>query len=86
MARPPAPVGVRPYRVRPQNLQERLMPCTQFEARERVRQARCKRGVDSDKLTIQDKDEDDGDDGDDLQVEAAPLEARIRETTVDMFK
>jgi hypothetical protein len=72
--------------VHPQNLQERLMPCTQFEARERVRQARHKRGIDSDELTIQDKDEDDGDDGDDLQEEAAPLEARICETTVDIFK
>ncbi len=62
------------------------MPCAQFEARERVRQARCKRGIDSDKATVQDKDEDDGDDGDDPQKEAAPLEARIRETIVDMFK
>jgi hypothetical protein len=86
MARPPAPAGVRPYRVRPQNLQVRLMPCAQFEAWERVRQARRKRGIDSDKSTIQDEDEDDSDDGDDPQAEAAPLEARIRETTVDMFK
>jgi hypothetical protein len=39
------------------------MPCAQFEARERVRQVRRKRGVDSDESTIQDKDEDDGDDG-----------------------
>jgi hypothetical protein len=87
--RPPAlPGGVRPYRTHPQNLMERLMPCTQFEARERVRQARRERGVDSDKATIQDKDEDkdDGDDGDDPPKEAAPLEARIRETTIDMFK
>jgi hypothetical protein len=86
MARPPALTKVRPYRVRPQILQERLMPCTQFESRERVRQARRKRGVDSDKSTVQDKDEDDGDDGDDPQEEAAPLEARICKTTVDMFK
>ncbi len=56
----------------------------QFEARERVRQARRERGIDSDKATVQD--EDDGDDGDDLQEEAAPLEARIRKTTVDIFK
>jgi hypothetical protein len=62
------------------------MPCAQFEARERARQARRERGVDSDKSTIQDKDEDDGDDGDDPQEEAAPLETRIRKTTVDMFK
>ncbi len=62
------------------------MPRAQFEARERVRQARRKRGVDSDEATVQDEDKDDGDNGDDLQEEAAPLEARIRETTVDMFK
>jgi hypothetical protein len=62
------------------------MPCAQFEARERVRQARRERDVDSDKSTIQDKDENDGDNGDDPQAEAAPLEARIRETTVHMFK
>jgi hypothetical protein len=65
MARPPIPVGIRPYRVHLQNLQERLMPRAQFEARERVRQARRERGIDSDKSTIQDEDEDDGDDGDD---------------------
>ncbi len=62
------------------------MPRAQFEARERVRQARHERGIDSDEATVQDEDKDDGDDGDDLQEEAAPLEARIRETTVDMFK
>ncbi len=62
------------------------MPCAQFEAWERVRQARHERGVGSDKATVQDKDEDDGDNGDDLLEEAAPLEARIHETTVDMFK
>jgi hypothetical protein len=86
MARPPAPARVRPYRVRHQNLQERLMPCAQFEAREKVRQAWRERGVDSDKSTIQDKDKDDGDNGADLQAEAAPLKARIHETTIDMFK
>ena len=62
------------------------MPRAQFEARERVRQAQRKRGVDSDKATVQDEGEDDGDDGDDPQEEAAPLEARIRETTIDIFK
>ena len=85
MARPQAPRGVRPYRVHPQNLQERLMPCTQFEARERVRQARHERGVDSDKLNVRDEDKD-KDGGDALQVEVAPLEARIRTTTTDLFK
>ncbi len=62
------------------------MPCAQFEAWERVRQAQRKKGVDSDKSTVQDKDEDDGDDVDDPQEEAAPLEARICETTLGMFK
>jgi hypothetical protein len=62
------------------------MPCAQFEALERCQQAWHDRGVDSDKETIQDKDEDDGDDGDDPQEEAAPLKARIHETTIDMFK
>ncbi len=56
------------------------MPHTQFEALERCRQARRDRGVDSDKSTVQDKDEDDP------QEEAAPLEARIGTTTIDMFK
>ncbi len=61
------------------------MPCAQFEALKRRQQAQHDRGVDSsDKETIQDKDEDD--DEDDPQEEAAPLEARIHETTVDMFK
>ncbi len=60
------------------------MPHAQFEALERRRQAWRDRGVDSDEETVQDKDEDD--DEDDPQEEAAPLEARIRKTTVDMFK
>jgi hypothetical protein len=68
--------------MRPQTLQERLMPCTQFEALERRWQAWCDRGIDSDKLTIQDKDKD----KDDPQEVAVPLEAGIRDTTVDMFK
>jgi hypothetical protein len=56
------------------------MPRAQFEALKQHQQARRDRGVDSDESTVQDKDEDD------LQKEAAPLEARIRKTTVDMFK
>ncbi len=41
--------------------------------------------MDSDESTI--RDEDDDEDGDnDLQEDAVPLEARIRTTTVDMFK
>jgi hypothetical protein len=85
MARPPATVGGRgyPLRTHPQTLQERLMPQAQFEAFERRRQAWHDRGVDSDESTVQDKDEDD--DVDDLQEEASPLEARIHDTTVNMF-
>ncbi len=60
------------------------MPHAQFEALKRRRQARRDRGVDSDEETIQDKDKDDNED--DPQEEAAPLKARIRETTIDMFK
>ncbi len=60
------------------------MPHAQFEALKRRQQGWHDRGVDSDKETIQDEDEDD--DEDDPQEEAAPLEARIRKTTVDMFK
>jgi hypothetical protein len=70
----------------PQNLQEKLMPRAQFEAWERVRKAQRERGIDSHEATIQDEDKDDGDNGDDPQEEAAPLEARICKTTVDMFK
>ncbi len=87
MARPPEPPrGGRgyPLRTRPQTLQERLMPRAQLEALKRCQQAWHDRGVDSDKETVQDEDEDDSED--DPQEEAAPLEARIRETTVDMFK
>jgi hypothetical protein len=58
------------------------MPRAQFEALKRRQQAWRDRGIDSDELTIQDEDEDE----DDPQEEAAPLEARIHKTTVDMFK
>jgi hypothetical protein len=44
--------------MRPQTLQERLMPCAQFEALEQHQQFWHDRGVDSDKSTIQDEDED----------------------------
>ncbi len=70
--------------MRPQTLQERLMPRAQFESLTRCRQAWHDRGVASDEETVQDEDK--VDDEDDLQEEAAPLETRIRETTVDMFK
>jgi hypothetical protein len=87
MARPPAPPGGGrgyPLRTHLQTLQERLMPCAQFEALKRRQQAWRDRGVDSDEETVQDKDKDHNED--DPQEEAAPLKARIRETTVDMFK
>jgi hypothetical protein len=58
------------------------MPHAQVEALECRQQAWRDRGIDSDESTIQDKDEDE----DDPQEEAAPLETRICETTVDMFK
>jgi hypothetical protein len=60
------------------------MPLAQFKALERRQQAWCDKGVDFDKETIQDKDKDDNED--DPQEEAAPLEARICKTTIDMFK
>jgi hypothetical protein len=61
------------------------MPRAQFEALEQRRQARRDRGIDSNELTVRDEDEDE-DGKDDPQEEAAPLEARIRTTTIDMFK
>jgi hypothetical protein len=78
--------GGYPLRLRPQNLQKRLMPCTQFEAPERCRQARCNRGVDSDKSTAEDNSNNDAEDAGDPQGELALLETRIHKTTVDMFK
>ncbi len=60
------------------------MHCAQFEDLEQRRQAWCDRGVDSDKSKGWDEDKDDDDP--DQQEEADPLEARIRRTTVDMFK
>ncbi len=78
--------GEYPLRVHPQNLQERLMPCTQFEALERRQQARCKRGIDSDKSTAKDDNNNDAEDAGDPQGEPALLETRIRKITVDMFK
>ncbi len=60
------------------------MPCTQFEALERIRQARRDRGVDSDESTVKDDNDDDAEDAGDPQGE--PAETKICETTVDMFK
>ncbi len=61
------------------------MPRAQFEALVARQQARRDRGTDSDKLNVQDGDEDE--DGNNAsQVEVAPLDARICTTTTDMFK
>jgi hypothetical protein len=62
-----------------------LMPCAQFEALEARRQAWRDQGKDSDESTVRDEDEDE-DGNNDSQEDAVPLEARIRQTTVDMFK
>ncbi len=57
--------------MRPQTLQEKLMPCAQFEALEQRQQAWHDRGVDSDEETVRDEDKDE--DEDDPQEEPAPL-------------
>jgi hypothetical protein len=62
------------------------MPRAQFEALERHQQAWRDRGVDSDEETIRDETKDKDEDEDDSQEKPAPLKARIRTTTVDMFK
>ncbi len=62
------------------------MPCAQFETLERRQQARCEWGVDSNKSTVKDNNNDNAEDAGDPQGELALLETRIRETTVDMFK
>ncbi len=89
MARPEEPARVGkgyPLRMRPQTFHERLMPCAQFEALEQCRQARRDRVKNSNEETIQDETKDKDEDDDDSHEEPAPLEARIRKTTVDIFK
>ncbi len=89
MARPEEPARAGkgyPLRQRPQTFHEQLMPRAQFEALKRRQQARRDRGVDSDEETVQDETKDEDKDEDDPHVEPTPLEARIRTTTVDMFK
>ncbi len=77
----------RQARTRPQNLQEKLMPCAQFEALEARCQARCDRGINSDELTVEDNnDDDDAEDAGDPQGEPALVETRICKDTVNMFK
>ncbi len=75
--------SLRPH---PQTFHEWLMPCAQFEALKQRRQAWHDRGIDSDEETVRDETKDKDEDEDDLQEEPAPHEARIRTTTVDMFK
>jgi hypothetical protein len=75
-----------PASIRPQNLQERLMPWAQFEALERRQQVGREWGIDSDKLTLKDDNNNDAEDAGDPQGEPALLKTRIRKTTVDMFK
>jgi hypothetical protein len=75
-----------PASIRPQNLHERLMPCTQFEAQERCRQVWHERGVDSNKQTVKDDNDNNAEDAGDPQGEPALLATRIHEITVDMFK
>jgi hypothetical protein len=77
----------RQARTRPQTLQERLMPCAQFEVLEVRCQVRCERGIDSDESTVDDNgDNDDAEDAGDPQGEPALVETRICEDTVNMFK
>jgi hypothetical protein len=77
----------RPVRLRPQTQQEMLMPCAQYEALEVHRQVRRERGVDSDKLTVQDDDDNDNaEEAEDPQGYPALVETRIHEDTVYMFK
>jgi hypothetical protein len=75
-----------PVRLHPQNLQERLMPHTQFEALEKHQQARRKRGIDSNESIIEGNNDNNAEDAGDPQGEPALAETRIRETTVDMIK
>ncbi len=78
--------GGYPLRLHPQTLQERLMPCTQFEALERRQQGRRKRGIDSNKSIIKDDNDDNTEDAGDPHGEPALLTTRICKITVDMFK
>jgi hypothetical protein len=77
----------RQARTRPQNLQERLMLCAQLEALEARCQARHDQGVDSDKSTVKDNDEDDdAEEAEDPQGDLALAKTRICKDTDNMFK
>jgi hypothetical protein len=63
------------------------MPCAQFEALEAHCQAQHERGVDSDKLTVKDdNDNDDTEEAEDPQGVPALVKTRIRGDTFTMFK
>ncbi len=73
-------------RPHPQTLQERLMPHTQYEALEARCSAWRERGVNSDKLTAKDDDDDEAEEAEDPQGDPALIETRIHEDIVNMFK
>ena len=63
------------------------MPHAQYEALEAHRQAQRERGVDSDKSTVEDNnDNDNAEEAEDPQGDPALVKIRIHEYTVNMFK
>ncbi len=63
------------------------MPHTQFEALEAHHQARRDQGIDSDKSTVKDNNDDsDAEEAEDPQGESALVKTRICKDTVNMFK
>ena len=76
-----------PLRMRPQTLHERLMPRAQFEALEAHCHAWHEQGIDSDKLTVKDNDDNDNaKEAEDPQRDLALVETRIHKDTANMFK
>jgi hypothetical protein len=77
----------RPVRTHPQTLQERLIPCAQFEALEAHCQARNEQGINSEKLTVKDDDDNnDAEAAEDPQGDPALVKTRLHKDTVNMFK
>ncbi len=62
------------------------MPCAQFEALEACCQVRCDKGIDSDKLTVNNDDDDNAEEAKDPQGDLALVKTRIHKGTVNMFK
>jgi hypothetical protein len=63
------------------------MPCTQFEALEAHCQARREQGIDSDKSTVKDKDDNNNaEEAKEPQGDPSLVETRICKDTVNMFK